>query len=68
MSDQISDVCSFGTELSYVQYSIDVVVGEFTGAQTDCSSFGNSLRQGTKYLNGYGIGARYDGTLDNAVH
>ncbi|KAL3423513.1 glucan 1,3-beta-glucosidase D 1 [Phlyctema vagabunda] len=33
-----------------------VVVGEWTGAQTDCA----------KYLNGYGIGARYDGTFEGS--
>ncbi|KAL4810746.1 glycoside hydrolase superfamily [Aspergillus unguis] len=32
-----------------------VVVGEWTGAMTDC----------TRYLNGRGIGARYDGTLSS---
>lgn len=32
------------------------VVGEWTGAMTDCA----------RYLNGYGRGARYDGTLSNA--
>ncbi|KAH9880942.1 hypothetical protein IAQ61_001236 [Plenodomus lingam] len=31
-------------------------VGEWTGAMTDCA----------RYLNGYGRGARYDGTLNNA--
>lgn len=33
-----------------------LVVGEWTGAQTDCA----------QWLNGYGKGARYDGTLDGS--
>lgn len=33
-----------------------LVVGEWTAAETDCA----------KYLNGYGIGARYDGTYPNS--
>ena len=36
LARQINDVCSFGTELSIVNPSILTVVGEFTGAQTDC--------------------------------
>ena len=44
------------------------VVGEFTGAQTDCTVRPEaSLMQGTKYLNGYGIGCRYEGQIDGAV-
>src|SRR5271170_1055569 len=37
LAGQINDVCSFGTELSYVNPSILTVVGEFCGAQTDCN-------------------------------
>ncbi|KAF2141980.1 glycoside hydrolase family 5 protein [Aplosporella prunicola CBS 121167] len=33
-----------------------VVVGEWTGALTDCA----------RYLNGYGVGARYDGTYNGS--
>jgi glucan 1,3-beta-glucosidase len=33
-------------------------VGEWTGAMTDCA----------KYLNGYGRGARYDGTLPGSAY
>jgi len=35
-----------------------VVVGEWTGAQTDCA----------KYLNGYKVGARYDGTFPGSSY
>jgi len=35
-----------------------VVVGEWTAAETDCA----------KYLNGYDIGARYDGTYPNSTY
>ena len=50
---QISDVCSFGTDLAGVQYSMDVVVGEFCGAQTDCLSmygFSNGRHQVSKWI------------------
>lgn len=33
------------------------VIGEWTGAMTDCA----------RYLNGYGLGARYDGTFVNST-
>lgn len=33
------------------------VIGEWTGAMTDCA----------KYLNGYGVGARYDGTFPQST-
>lgn len=33
---QISDVCNFGTSLAGIERSIFTVVGEFSGAQTDC--------------------------------
>ena len=50
-SDHISAACALGPKLA----STDkwTVVGEWTGAQTDCA----------KWLNGLGKGARYDGTL-----
>lgn len=38
------------------QESFTVVNGEWTGAQTDCA----------KWLNGLGVGARYDGTYPGA--
>jgi hypothetical protein len=34
---QISDVCGFGTSLAGIEGSIITVVGEFSGAQTDCT-------------------------------
>jgi len=54
----LNDICSFGTELASIQSSLITVVGEFCGAQTDC----------TKYLNGYNIGARYAGTLNGNAY
>ena len=36
LGGQINDVCSFGSELANVEPSILTVVGEFSGAQTDC--------------------------------
>lgn len=35
-----------------------IVVGEWTGAMTDC----------TPYLNGYGVGARYDGSFPGSSY
>jgi glucan 1,3-beta-glucosidase len=35
-----------------------VVVGEWSGSETDCA----------KYLNGYKVGARYDGTFPNSTY
>jgi glucan 1,3-beta-glucosidase len=47
----ISTACSFGSQMaSNNKWTIS---GEWTGALTDCA----------KYLNGYGKGARYDGSL-----
>ncbi|KAJ5748804.1 uncharacterized protein N7511_010500 [Penicillium nucicola] len=47
----VQNVCSFSKD--HVQTSDKwTVVGEWTGAMTDCA----------KYLNGKGVGARYDGT------
>ncbi|MCJ1366636.1 exo-1,3-beta-glucanase [Acarospora aff. strigata] len=52
----ISSACAIGRKLS----SCDkwTVVGEWTGAQTDCA----------KWLNGLGKGARYDGTLPDSSY
>jgi aryl-phospho-beta-D-glucosidase BglC (GH1 family) len=55
LSGQINDVCSIGKAIFYD--GITTVVGEFSGARTDC----------TKYLNGYRYGARYDGTYNGNV-
>ncbi len=49
-SDHVSYVCS--NSGTYGGADKWTVVGEWTGAMTDCA----------KYLNGYGVGARYDGT------
>lgn len=50
-SEHISAACASGPE--YANTDKWLVVGEWTGAQTDCA----------KWLNGLGKGARYDGTL-----
>lgn len=40
LEGQITDICNFGTySLIGAEYSIATVVGEFTGAQTDCIRF-----------------------------
>ena len=49
-SDHVSAACALGPQLAGT--SKWIVVGEWTGAQTDCA----------KWLNGLGVGARYDGT------
>ena len=50
-SDHVSAACALGSTLAGTDKW--TVVGEWTGAQTDCA----------KWLNGLGKGARYDGTL-----
>ena len=52
-SDHVANACGNAGLLS----STDkwTIVGEWTGAQTDCA----------KWLNGLGVGARYDGTFTN---
>ena len=52
-SDHVSAACALGPELAGTDKW--TIVGEWTGAQTDCA----------KWLNGLGKGARYDGTLAN---
>ncbi|KAF9887817.1 exo-1,3-beta-glucanase [Aspergillus nanangensis] len=47
----IHSACTYGKSLLASDKA--VVVGEWTGAMTDCA----------KYLNGRGVGARYDGTM-----
>jgi len=49
-SDHISSACSFGQQMT--QSGFWTISGEWTGAATDCA----------KWLNGRGVGARYDGT------
>lgn len=52
VDDHVRSVCDFGrTQLAPA--TKPVVVGEWTGAMTDCA----------RYLNGRGVGARYDGAM-----
>ncbi|KAJ5960232.1 uncharacterized protein N7479_007382 [Penicillium vulpinum] len=51
----VNNVCGFARD-HVVTSDKWTVVGEWTGAMTDCA----------KYLNGKGIGARYDGTYANS--
>ncbi|CAI7598826.1 unnamed protein product [Penicillium glandicola] len=51
----VNNVCSFSKD-HVVTSDKWTVVGEWTGAMTDCA----------KYLNGKGIGARYDGTFTDS--
>ncbi|KIK56251.1 glycoside hydrolase family 5 protein [Collybiopsis luxurians FD-317 M1] len=53
--DHIKTACSSTSTLE--QYDLWVIVGEWTPAMTDCA----------KYLNGRGIGARYDGTYPGST-
>ncbi|CAG8888240.1 unnamed protein product [Penicillium egyptiacum] len=53
----VSNVCSFAQD-HVVTSDKWAIVGEWTGAMTDCA----------KYLNGKGIGARYDGTFASSQH
>ena len=55
-SDHVSSACGLGPKLKSVNKW--TVVGEWTGAQTDCA----------KWLNGYGKGARYDGTFKDSYY
>ena len=50
-SEHVSVACGLGPKLAGTDKW--TIVGEWTGAQTDCA----------KWLNGYGKGARYDGTF-----
>ncbi|KAI9375716.1 glycoside hydrolase [Aspergillus egyptiacus] len=56
IDQHINTACSLG--LQHLQ-AVDkrVIVGEWTGALTDC----------TKYLNGKGVGVRYDGTMGSGA-
>lgn len=53
-SDHNSAACALGPKLAGTDKW--TIVGEWTGAQTDCA----------KWLNGYGKGARYDGTFEGS--
>ena len=49
-SGHVNSACDFGASMA--QETFTIINGEWTGAQTDCA----------KWLNGLGVGARYDGT------
>ncbi|KAI9838903.1 MAG: hypothetical protein M1819_004111 [Sarea resinae] len=55
-TEHISAACAEGNELA--QLDKWTIVGEWTGAQTDCA----------KWLNGLGKGARYDGTFPGSSY
>ncbi|MCJ1371135.1 exo-1,3-beta-glucanase [Loxospora ochrophaea] len=55
-SDHISSACALGPQVAGTDKW--TIVGEWTGAQTDCA----------KWLNGLGIGARYDGTYSGSSY
>ncbi|KAI0654497.1 exo-beta-1,3-glucanase [Cubamyces menziesii] len=52
----IQAACSVGSSLS--SFDLWVIVGEWTPAATDCA----------KYLNGRGVGARYDGSYPGSTY
>ncbi|KAL4793622.1 glycoside hydrolase superfamily [Aspergillus venezuelensis] len=52
INQHVTAACQLGTQ-HLAAVDKQVIVGEWTGALTDC----------TKYLNGRGIGVRYEGTL-----
>jgi glucan 1,3-beta-glucosidase len=56
-SAHISSICSMGSDIS--SFHLWTIVGEWVPAPTDCA----------KYLNGRGVGARYDGSYpgSNAI-
>ncbi|KAF7972591.1 hypothetical protein HWV62_17392 [Athelia sp. TMB] len=51
----IEAACGYSTELS--TFDLWIIVGEWTPAATDCA----------KYLNGRGVGARYDGSYSGST-
>ncbi|MCJ1299167.1 exo-1,3-beta-glucanase [Hypocenomyce scalaris] len=51
LTEHISSACALGPQLAGTDKW--TIVGEWSGAQTDCA----------QWLNGLGLGARYDGTL-----
>ena len=52
ISDHVSTACGFGGQMA--SNNKWTIAGEWTGAMTDCA----------QWLNGRGVGARYDGTYD----
>ena len=55
LSDHIGFACNFGSQMA--SNNKWTIAGEFTGAMTDCAM----------WVNGRGIGARYDGSYDSDV-
>ena len=53
----VGTACEFGANMRGV-YNKWTINGEWTGAMTDC----------TRYLNGYGTGARYDGNFNGSPY
>lgn len=53
--DHVANACSNGAKVAGTDKWL--IVGEWTGAQTDCA----------KWLNGLGKGSRYDGTSDKST-
>ncbi|KAL2822551.1 glycoside hydrolase superfamily [Aspergillus granulosus] len=56
IDEHVNTACQFGSQ-HLAAVDKPVIVGEWTGALTDC----------TKYLNGKGVGARYDGSIGYAT-
>ena len=54
-SGHVGAACSFGDQMASTVFW--TIAGEWTGAQTDCA----------KWLNGLGVGARYDGTYSGTT-
>lgn len=55
-AEHISSACSMASDLS--NFDLWLIVGEWTPAPTDCAT----------YLNGRGVGARYDGTYPGSTY
>ena len=55
-SEHIAAACEY--QYSLAGYNFWVIVGEWVPAPTDCAT----------YLNGRGVGARYDGTYPNSTY
>lgn len=57
-NDRLNTFCNMKSGLASSNKNLWTIVGEWTTAPTDCA----------KYLNGRGIGARYDGTFPGSYH
>jgi len=53
--DRMNQICDSGNDLVSSNSNLYTFVGEWTPAPTDCA----------RYLNGRGVGARYDATYPN---